>query len=220
MFPKDLTSLAQDIPAVTKANYTSDADKTLAGDPGVQRPGSSAQIFIPHLGGVYEYFLKGIQTALRPKGFGESALSGISTGVVPGLCVNAPPPYCNVENLLPYFGNDRMKAEKASQICNGESGGNPFLINDGCLTGKFFDYSVGLFQYNLASAPHRCPGAFSAVDEAKKTCTIAGEEGRKKLEACVKKYQDPIENINKAVALSGNGTHWEDWSVAAVCGIK
>lgn len=77
MFPKDLTSLAQDIPAITKANYSSDADKTFAGDPKNDRPGDQAQLFIPHLGSVYDYFLKGIQIALRPRGFGEF-VSGVS----------------------------------------------------------------------------------------------------------------------------------------------
>lgn len=32
---------------------------------------SNTDLKIPHVGGVSEYFLKGIQTALRPKGFGE-----------------------------------------------------------------------------------------------------------------------------------------------------
>ena len=33
---------------------------------------SNTDLKIPHVGGVSEYFLKGIQTALRPKGYGES----------------------------------------------------------------------------------------------------------------------------------------------------
>lgn len=33
---------------------------------------NSTDLKLPHLGGISEYFLKGIQTALRPKGFGES----------------------------------------------------------------------------------------------------------------------------------------------------
>ncbi len=37
---------------------------------------SGTQLTFPHIGSVYEYFLKGIQTALRPKGFGEPIANG------------------------------------------------------------------------------------------------------------------------------------------------
>lgn len=57
----------EDIPAVTSANYTTTADQTLAGDPLTGRPGAAAQLYFPHLGSVQEYFLQGIQKALRPK---------------------------------------------------------------------------------------------------------------------------------------------------------
>lgn len=66
-----------DIPAATKVNYESaDGTTVFAGNPQNQRSGSGAELYFPHLGSVQEYFLKGIQTALRPKGFGEQVLSG------------------------------------------------------------------------------------------------------------------------------------------------
>lgn len=37
---------------------------------------SQDQLTFPHVGSVYEYFLKGIQTALRPKGYGEPIANG------------------------------------------------------------------------------------------------------------------------------------------------
>lgn len=37
---------------------------------------TQAQLTFPHVGSVYEYFLKGIQTALRPKGYGEPIANG------------------------------------------------------------------------------------------------------------------------------------------------
>lgn len=40
------------------------------------------QLTFPHIGSVYEYFLKGIQTALRPKGYGEQIISG-------GMCATS-----------------------------------------------------------------------------------------------------------------------------------
>jgi hypothetical protein len=36
----------------------------------------SPKLYFPHIGSVYEYFLKGIQTALRPKGYGETLTQG------------------------------------------------------------------------------------------------------------------------------------------------
>ncbi len=38
---------------------------------GTNVQGSTTDLKLPHIGGVSEYFLKGIQTALRPKGYGE-----------------------------------------------------------------------------------------------------------------------------------------------------
>lgn len=53
----------KDIPASTKVTYSGDVSGT--GD-----------LNFPHIGGVSEYFLKGIQTMLRPKGYGESISFG------------------------------------------------------------------------------------------------------------------------------------------------
>jgi hypothetical protein len=80
-------SCIADIPAESKATYTvndaSDKDVSLwkVEGPGVEPEvfkgdGASsdsidAKLYYPHFGGVLEYFLKGIQTALRPKDLGE-----------------------------------------------------------------------------------------------------------------------------------------------------
>jgi len=64
-----------DIPAATKVSY-SGAGLISAGNPGNQRSGEGAELYFPHIGGIYEYFLKGIQTILRPKGYGEQIISG------------------------------------------------------------------------------------------------------------------------------------------------
>jgi hypothetical protein len=49
-----------DIPGSTSITYSGGGINT-----------TNADLKIPHIGGVSEYFLKGIQTALRPKGFGD-----------------------------------------------------------------------------------------------------------------------------------------------------
>jgi len=68
IFPKTNTagSVGQiiDIPGSTNITYTG------LGDISVSQ--QSTDLKFPHIGGISEYFLKGIQTALRPKGFGET----------------------------------------------------------------------------------------------------------------------------------------------------
>lgn len=120
--------------------------------------------------------------------------------------------YCSVDYLLHYFPN-RSIAQQASVICNKESGSNPFAANKGCLTGRFLDYSIGLFQINLLA---HCPGAFSSYTRNPITCTIAD---RDKLKVCETRLYNPDENIREAVRISSNGTNWAPWSAARVCGI-
>lgn len=52
-----------DIPAATKVDYTGASP-------------TSGELYFPHIGGISEYFLKGIQTMLRPKGYGEKITFG------------------------------------------------------------------------------------------------------------------------------------------------
>jgi hypothetical protein len=56
-----------DLPAETKATYS------VSGDTKDVSP-TEAKIYINHVGGISEYFLKGIQAMLRPKGYGESVV--------------------------------------------------------------------------------------------------------------------------------------------------
>jgi hypothetical protein len=70
-----------DIPGATNVTY-SGAGLIYTGNPGSERSGESAELYFPHVGGVSEYFLKGIQTILRPKGFGEQIISG-APGTLP-----------------------------------------------------------------------------------------------------------------------------------------
>jgi hypothetical protein len=63
-----------DMPGSTNVTY-SGSGLVSAGNPGA-RAGENAELYFPHVGGISEYFLKGIQTILRPKGYGEQILSG------------------------------------------------------------------------------------------------------------------------------------------------
>lgn len=120
--------------------------------------------------------------------------------------------YCSVEYLKQYFPSEAI-ARQASIICNKESGSNPFVANKGCLTGRYVDYSIGLFQINLLA---HCPGAFSSYTWNPPSCVIGD---RQKLRACETRLYDPDTNIRDAVSLSANGANWGPWSSARVCGI-
>lgn len=88
IFPKvgegsPVTCIA-DIPTVTGVTYNAEESQIPTGgslefqvkkypeDGG----GNTPELTFPHVGSVYEYFLKGIQTALRPKGYGEPITDG------------------------------------------------------------------------------------------------------------------------------------------------
>lgn len=89
-------SCIADIPGASSATYTlnsassNSVDITRIANPG-DTTASSPEIYFPHLGTVYEYMLKGIQTALRPKGYGEPITDGklckpsLACGVLPEL---------------------------------------------------------------------------------------------------------------------------------------
>jgi hypothetical protein len=107
----------KDIPGDSPAGYTSSnssfsgaellGNAALAGNPFALRSGSSAKIYFAHIGSVYEYFLQGIQKALRPVPATLPA-SG-ETPVDPGQCapincdLNAPTPEAKYARLKPIF---------------------------------------------------------------------------------------------------------------------
>ena len=123
MFPKigpntDLGCLL-DIPAATKVNYSgiglSEGETVTAGNPAGERSGESAELYFPHVGGIYEYFLKGTQTLLRPKGYGETIAFGS-----PG------DPNC-IQNT------------STIDICSGDCNPNPTNVDMAGVKEKFMD---------------------------------------------------------------------------------
>jgi len=63
-----------DMPTSSRVSYSlrsGSSGSLYAGNPSGQISGSNAQLYFPHIGGIKEYFLTGIQTLLRPKGMGE-----------------------------------------------------------------------------------------------------------------------------------------------------
>ena len=128
-----------DIPGESQATYASEnvgatggtplSNQAIAGDPFAGR-GSGGSILFPHLGGIHEYFLRGVQCALRPQGFcPEPRLEGAPelptdeeeppvtpTGV--NCDTTAPPP-----NLGAYAGRVMTKAQLQNYL---DSGAQPF----------------------------------------------------------------------------------------------
>jgi len=82
-----------DIPAATGVSYSLRPPipgvSLTAGSPRNQR-GSAAELYFPHIGGIQQYFLQCIQTALRPQGFGEVCPSGLPPETAPTTCPSVP----------------------------------------------------------------------------------------------------------------------------------
>ena len=98
-----------DIPASTNISYS-----------GTGISASNADLKFPHIGGISEYFLKGIQTLLRPKGYGEpisfgetqnqtSCKGGGTLPTIPAATENACK-ICNKPPNLPQLMVDILEA--------------------------------------------------------------------------------------------------------------
>ncbi len=116
---------------------------------------TTGELKFPHLGGISEYFLKGIQTALRPKGYGET----ISFGDVEGggedgdICAIADKykiPCCMLKGIIEVeTGNNPIfigsgicnRSNKAFACCNGNYCGP---ANIGCNQYDAWDGGDGL----------------------------------------------------------------------------
>lgn len=114
--------------------------------------------------------------------------------------------YCSVSNLMPYFGNDSTKTLIASLICSGESGSDPFNLNNACTRGESLDYSIGLFQINALA--HCSPPAFSYTSSPI-SCTVIDYAAK---QSCEARLFSTGGNIEAAVGISSNGSDWTAWS--------
>ncbi|WKZ25366.1 MAG: hypothetical protein QY322_03160 [bacterium] len=117
-----------DIPTVTDVTYdTSRSDSPNGGDQEVKitnypsdGANSTTQLTFPHIGSVYEYFLKGIQTALRPKGYGEPIANGNCEPTVLDSCdVTVPDSAVPSKYLGSFKENFIDLADRWSQKCPG-----------------------------------------------------------------------------------------------------
>lgn len=121
-------SCIADIPAVSEVSYSPSGQTNLVGidTPDGRKSPDNAQLFFPHLGTTYEYFLKGIQTALRPKGFGEPITNGSQCSISEVQCSKIADTYgvpsCLVDAIL--FLESGTTLQSQNQNVGTESCGN------------------------------------------------------------------------------------------------
>jgi hypothetical protein len=137
---------------------------------------------------------------------------------VAGTCKPLATGPCSVANLTSTFGSN---AEKASSICNAESGGRETLGSgmDKCLPGKE-TVSWGLFQFNISANASLFPGCSgtgglsSVYTGSNKNCTVTNQS---LYNACVASAKNPTNNIAAAYSLSRGGTRWSAWGANSKC---
>lgn len=158
-----------------------------------------------------------------------------------GTCSPVTQGYCAPDQLAQYTQGTAWQGQEttASIICNAESGGNPYALNDSCLCGiaagakcpATGDYSVGPFQINLYA---HCAGAFTNISDTQ--CQMAN---RAVLVQCLVDLGysnftvsangilnlqgagfDFSKYILRAIGIyTGAGNSWCPWSTAHTCGI-
>jgi hypothetical protein len=224
-----------DMPGETNVSYSASTDVGAGNPYHIRvRSGENARLYFPHLGGIKEYFLTGIQTLLRPQGYSSQTTTsgpGDDDTVFSSDCSLGVGP-CSPESLAPYFPGHEYEA---SVICQAESSSNYLAMNTQCLwsndgidndndglidmddpnyDGATVDYSIGLFQINLLAW---CAGNGFDWEWNPPTCSITNPS---LVQSCTEAYLDPITNIEFAAWLSNGGEDWSSWEYSATrCGI-
>lgn len=109
------------IPSVTGVQYIpkENMDGMKVIDPLGNNTTDASRLYFPHFGSVYDNFLKGIQTALRPQGFGEPLVNGkyCTPQVATGACKQWL--FENAPGGGKYY--DAVIRAAAATTCNGRS---------------------------------------------------------------------------------------------------
>jgi hypothetical protein len=154
-----------------------------------------------------------INVSLKPLGTGTSQTPGAGTtggksGT--GTCTPLTTGSCAPENLKACSWD----ADKASAICNAESGGKEGLASgvDICTDGKPF--SIGLFQINLTC---QCKDAFSPQKDkgcVNRACSVSNSS---RYNSCVSTFSQASSNVNKACEIY-KAQGWNGWGANSKCG--
>jgi hypothetical protein len=117
-----------DIPGSTGVDYTGTDNVPAGGNSSFKYKNpalgsnNASELYFPHLGSVYDYFLKGIQTALRPQGFGApTPISGkYCSPTVPTQCnANVPDSAVSSKFLGAFKTNFILVADRWTLDCPG-----------------------------------------------------------------------------------------------------
>lgn len=159
--------------------------------------------------------MRSLGTGISTDGGGTGGGGGSGSG----KCEPVKSGPCSVENLkTKCFGE--ANAEKASSICNAESGGvetKPSGADICRPSGP--SVSWGLFQFNLTAnnmGGLNCPRAFDRMYTGRnKQCSVVNQDLYNR---CVAAAKNPENNIQAACSLSRNGTRWSAWGANRKCG--
>lgn len=124
MFPKLGTQIGtlKDIPGSTSIDYSGSAQ-------------GSGELNLPHVGGISEYFLKGIQTMLRPKGYGEPISFGpitsttTTSGDICGVASKYNIPCCQLKGIISVETGATEDTPKTPFVGSGSCNGQPSCCN-------------------------------------------------------------------------------------------
>ncbi len=175
-----------------------------------------------------------IEAATNKKIFEGSIVATIPTGTTAPETTPTPGGRCEVRTTgacaasnMGVFGT---AANAASQVCFGESGGDPKRMSGVDILADGTPYSVGLFQINITAhdvAGLRCRDAFN---NGGKPCTVSscGPESKPRVvvidkelyKKCVAAAQNAATNIAVAhdIYLKAHA-HWTPWGAARKCGL-
>lgn len=149
-----------DIPASTPVTFTAPG-LVYVGIPGSGR--TQPELYFPHIGGIHQYFLKCIQRALRPQGFGEPCISGSPGTNAPtdGTCPNVP------DSAIPAKWLGGMKSNfinLANMWCggNGENMADEcynYVVQQSIAAGVNPAFSLSIWLHETAASNYTCSGA-------------------------------------------------------------
>lgn len=131
-----------DMPASTGVTYSSSDGTVYAGNPVLEASGAVAKLYFPHIGGIKEYFLTGLQALLRPKGMSNQ----------PEFCEGDE---CIQGNDLTDSGEDPLASttvDVCSESCSNSAltGTSPTLTTD--IHDRFIDLATRWFSGCTPSA--------------------------------------------------------------------
>jgi hypothetical protein len=137
---------------------------------------ANTDLKLPHIGGVSEYFLKGIQTALRPKGFGETLVfeeNDVQASGEAGSCESD----SNVEQAMADASSKYGVPQKLLRAIF-EIEGLDYIINPGgYVCSENFAKAAGVMQmttsaYNLVACPDE------KLEDTLVACPVEGKLSR------------------------------------------